>query len=71
MENKVIETEDDYKKALERLRLIFSSDPESAEGKEATRLADRILDYEELHYPTDQPSHEELEQFLAEHASEN
>ena len=55
MKIKIINTESEYDKALERIEKIFDSDPVSKEGEEAELLALLIEDYEERAYPIDSP----------------
>ena len=55
MEIKVIKTEDDYNKALERLEEIFDAPVNSLEGDEAELLTILIEKYEEEHYPMEAP----------------
>jgi HTH-type transcriptional regulator/antitoxin HigA len=56
---KLIETEEEYNEALERLDLLFDAPVGSQEAKEAEVLALLINQYEEAHYPIDEPSPEE------------
>ncbi len=55
MEIKPIKTEKDYKKSLERLKLIFDANPNSKEGDEAEILSMLIENYENKYYPIDAP----------------
>ncbi len=55
MEIKPIKTEKDYKKALERLELIFDATPNSKEGDEAEILSLLIENFENKHFPIDSP----------------
>ena len=55
MKIKVIKTEDDYQKALERLEVIFDAPIDSIEGDEADILSILIEKYEDEHYPIDSP----------------
>jgi HTH-type transcriptional regulator/antitoxin HigA len=55
METKVIKTEQDYHKALERLKEIFDAPVDSPEGDEAELLTILIEKYEEEHYPIEAP----------------
>ena len=55
METKVIKTEQDYNKALERLEEIFDAPVDSPEGDEAELLTILIEKYEEEHYPIEAP----------------
>ena len=50
-----IKTENDYKKALERLEVIFDATPNSIEGDEAEILSMLIDNYENQHFPIDAP----------------
>lgn len=56
---KLIETEEEYDEALERLDLLFDAPVGSQEAKEAEVLALLINQYEEENYPMDEPSSEE------------
>ena len=47
----LIKTEQDYKKALERLDALFDAPIGTPEGKEADKLAADIERYEQVHYP--------------------
>ena len=55
MELKPIRTEAEYEKALERLDIIFDSEPGTKEGDELEILALIIEDYENKHYPIEPP----------------
>lgn len=55
MKIKPIKTEEDYEQALERLEVIFDSDPNSKEGDEAEVLSLLIENYENQHYPIEVP----------------
>ena len=55
MEIKPIKTEKDYNKALERIELIFDASPYSNEGDEAEILSLLIDNYENKHYPIENP----------------
>lgn len=55
MKIKVIKTEDDYQKALERLEVIFDAPIDSIEGDEADILSILIEKYEDEHYPIGPP----------------
>lgn len=54
-EFKIIKTEKEYEKALERMELIFDAKPKSKEGKEAELLALLIDEYEKENYPISAP----------------
>lgn len=47
-------TEDDYNDALTRLDVIFDA-TEGDELAELKRLVDKIVAYEDIHYPIDKP----------------
>ena len=49
-------TEQRYGKMLERIDKIFDADPGTPEGFELDWLVDRVVAYEEKHYPIDMPS---------------
>jgi HTH-type transcriptional regulator/antitoxin HigA len=55
MNIKPIKTESDYKKALNRLEVIFDAVPETKEGDEAEILSMVIDQYENIHYPIEAP----------------
>ena len=55
MDIKLIKTEKDYYKALERLELIFDAEPNTPEGDEATIIEMLIGNYEKKHYPIEAP----------------
>lgn len=52
---KVIKTEEDYNKTLDRLELIFDAVPGSAKFDEVELLGLLIKDYEDKHYPISLP----------------
>lgn len=55
MELKPIKTEKDYRKALERLDIIFDAPVNTKDGDEAEILSILIEKYEEEHYPIEAP----------------
>jgi len=55
MDIKVIKTEEDYKKALQRLDEVFHAPIDSSEGDEADLLSVLIEKYEDEHYPIEAP----------------
>lgn len=55
MEIKPIKTENDYKKYLDRLELIFDAKPNSDKGDEAELLSMLLETYENKYYPIDAP----------------
>ncbi len=52
---KLISTEKEYNKALERLEIIFDASPRTKKGQEAEVLALLIEEYEDKHYAIDAP----------------
>lgn len=50
-----IRNEEDYQEALERLEVIFDSDPDTPDGQEAEILCLLIERYEEEHFPIETP----------------
>ena len=54
-EAKLIKSEKEYNRALDRLELIFDAKPKSKEGKEAELLALLIDEYEKENYPIETP----------------
>ena len=55
MELKPIKTKIDYRKALERIDVIFDAPTETKEGDEAEILSLLIENYENEHYPIEAP----------------
>jgi len=55
MELKPIKSEKDYRKALDRLELIFDAPIDTKEGDEAEILSMLIDNYENEHYPIEAP----------------
>lgn len=55
MKIKPIKSEQDYKRALERLEVIFDAVPNSKEGDEAELLSMLIDNYENQYYPIEAP----------------
>ena len=55
MNIKLIKTEQDYEKALERLEIIFDSPANTKEGDEAEILSMLIDNFENEHYPIEAP----------------
>lgn len=56
---KLIETEEEYNEAVKRLDVLFDAPIGSSEAKEADVLALLINQYEEEHYPIDEPNPDE------------
>jgi len=52
---KLIRTEKEYDKSLERLNIIFDAKPKSKQGQEAELLALLIEEYEETYHPIETP----------------
>ena len=55
MEIRPIKTENDYKKVLKRLEIIFDASPDSIEGDEAEILTMLIDNYENQYFPIQAP----------------
>lgn len=55
MDIKVIKTQEDYNRALNRLNEIFHADVDSKEGDEAEILTILIEKYEDEHFPIEAP----------------
>src|SRR5690606_21287145 len=55
MELRPIKTEKDYRKALERLEIIFDAPTDTKQGDEAEILSLLIENYENEHYPIQAP----------------
>ena len=56
LEARPIHTKQDYDEALARVDALMGASPESAEGRELDMLADRVVAYEEKHFPMGYPS---------------
>jgi len=52
---RLIKSEKEYDKALEKLNIIFDAKPDSKEGQEAELLVLLIEQYEELNYSIEEP----------------
>ena len=55
MKFKILKTETDYEKALNRIGIIFDAKPNTPKGDEFELLSLLIDNYEEEHYPIDLP----------------
>ena len=55
MKFKILKTEADYEKALNRIEIIFDAKPNTPKGDEFELLSLLIDNYEEEHYPIDLP----------------
>jgi len=55
MKTKVIKSEEDYRKALERLNEIFNASENSPQGDEAELLMILVEKYEDENFPIDSP----------------
>lgn len=53
--NKLIKSEEEYKKALERIDELFDSEPGTAEGDELELLVSLVEIYETEHFPIEAP----------------
>jgi HTH-type transcriptional regulator / antitoxin HigA len=52
---KIIKNEDDYNEALKRLEIIFDAPIDSPDGDEAELISMMIENYEEKHFPIENP----------------
>jgi HTH-type transcriptional regulator / antitoxin HigA len=71
MEIKAIKSEQDYDKALARLRSIFHADMDTPEGDEAEVLSILIEKYEDEHHPIGMPDPIEAIKFRMEQMGMN
>ena len=71
MEIRPIKTESDYKKALERLELIFNAKKDTEEGNELAVLGILIDQYENEHFPIGLPDPIEAIKFRMEQMGYN
>jgi len=71
MQIKVLKTEEDYQRALERLNELFDAHPDSPEGDEAELLSILIEKYEDEHFPIDTPDPLEAIKFRMEQLNMN
>ena len=63
---RLIKTEEEYEKALERLNIIFHAEEGTTEGDEADILILLIEKYEDEHYPIEDPDPIEAIKFMME-----
>lgn len=63
---KIIKTEEEYDKALERLEVIFDAEPGTQEGDEMELLSLLISKYEDENYPIPDPDPIEAIEFMME-----
>ena len=63
---KIIKTEEEYDKALERLEVIFDTETGTPEGDEMELLSLLITNYEDEHYPIPDPDPIEAIEFIME-----
>lgn len=61
-----IETEQEYQTALGRIEELWCADPDTPEGQESSVLVDRVIAYEEKHFPIPPPKIKGLIAFRAE-----
>ena len=48
---KQIESEEEYRRILKRIEVIFDAKPGTPEGVELEYLVKQVEEYEEVHYP--------------------
>lgn len=58
-----METEEQYRAALERLSNLMDADIDTPEGKELESLSEEISKYEDIHYPIPEPTQKEMFEF--------
>ena len=63
---KIIKTEEEYDKAIERLEVTFDAEPGTPEGDEMELLSLLITNYEDEHYPIPDPDPIEAIEFVME-----
>ncbi|SDH38338.1 HTH-type transcriptional regulator / antitoxin HigA [Dyadobacter soli] len=68
---KLIETEEEYNEALKRIDALFDAPAGSPEAREADVLALLINQYEEEHYPIDEPDPDEYSKIRMEETGMN
>jgi HTH-type transcriptional regulator/antitoxin HigA len=59
-----LRTEADYEAALARITDLIHSPPDSAEEAELDRLSDLVIQYEDVHYPMEDPEPGALIEFM-------
>ena len=59
-----LRTEADYEAALARITDLIHSPPDSAEEAELDRLSDLVIQYEDVHYPMEDPEPDAIIEFL-------
>ncbi|MCY1668096.1 DUF1508 domain-containing protein [Rhizobium sp. SL86] len=64
-ELQTIQSEQDYEKALRDLTILWGAKPGTADGERLNNLVDRIVAYEDEHFPMGTPDEESIRQFLA------
>lgn len=60
-----IQSEQDYEKALHDLKILWGAAPGTPDGERLDSLIDRIVAYEDKHFPMGTPDEESIRQFLA------
>ena len=64
IDNNQLRTEADYEAALARITDLIHSPPDSAEEAELYRLSDLVIQYEDVHYPMEDPEPDAIIEFL-------
>ena len=59
-----IQTESDYEAALARIDELIHSAPGSAEDAELNRISDLVIQYEDEHYPMEEPEPNSMLEFM-------
>ena len=57
-------TEADYDMALARISELLGAEPNTPEGQELDRITDLVIQYEDEHYPMEDPDPDSLLEFL-------
>ncbi len=57
-------TEADYDMALARISDLLGAEPNTPEGRELDRISDLVIQYEDEHYPMEDPDPDSLLEFL-------
>ena len=59
-----VQTEADYDMALARISELLGAEPNTPEGRELDRISDLVIQYEDEHYPMDDPDPDSFLEFL-------
>ena len=56
IQTETLQTEEEYRRALQRLWEVFDAERGTPEGDECDRLADLVEAYEDIHFPMKEPT---------------